>query len=169
MTGCHPSSVLVAAIGNSDRGDDGFGLAVAARLRGRVPAGVHVIERSGDVLALIEEWNGYSAVIVVDAAAPIGRPGRIHRLDLAGRPLPNGLARGSTHAFGVAEAVELARSVNRLPRHLVTYLVEGERFDIGASLSPAVAEAVDTVVNRILAECCLITATRPAEGAAEHA
>ncbi len=169
MSGGDPSGVLVAAIGNPDRGDDGFGPAVAMRLRGRVPAGVRIIERRGDVLALIEEWNGFSAVIVVDAAAPIGRPGRVHRLDLASRPFPAGFARSSTHAFGAAEAVELARSLNRLPRHLVTYLVEGERFAVGASLSPAVAEAVDTVVERILVELCRMTAPHQAEGAAEHA
>jgi hydrogenase maturation protease len=169
MSGGDPSGVLVAAIGNPDRGDDGFGPAVATRLRGRVPAGVRIIERSGDVLALIEEWNGFSAVIVVDAAAPIGRPGRVHRLDLASRPLPDGFARSSTHAFGVAEAVELARSLNRLPRHLVAYLVEGERFDIGSPLSPAVSDAADRVAERIRNELARISVRHRVEGAAEHA
>lgn len=168
MSGGDRPSVLVAAIGNPDRGDDGVGPAVATRLRARVPAGVRVLERGGDVLALIEEWDGFSDVFVVDAAAPAGRPGRIHRLDLASRPFPDGFARSSTHAFGVAEAVELARSLNRLPRHIVAYLVESERFDVGAPLSPAVAAAVDMVVERIRDELARISARR-AEGAAEHA
>ena len=161
--------VLVAAIGNPDRGDDGVGPAVAARLRTEVPAEVHVLERSGDVLALIAEWDGFADVFVVDAAAPIGRPGRIHRLDLASQPLPDGLAGSSTHAFGVAEAVELARSLNRLPRHIIAYLVEGECFEIGAPLSPAVAAAVDSVAERIGDELALLSARGRAEGAAEHA
>jgi len=169
MSGDSRPRVLVAGIGNPDRGDDGVGPAVANRLRGSVPAGVRILERSGDVLALIEEWDGFFAVVVVDAAAPIGRPGRIHRLDLTGQALSVGLARSSTHAFGIAEAVELARNLGRLPGHLIAYLVEGERFEIGASLSPGVAEAVDRVAERILLELSRMSATYRAEGAAEHA
>jgi hydrogenase maturation protease len=168
MSGGGSLGVLVAAIGNPDRGDDGFGPAVANRLRGRVPAGVRVIECGGDVLSVIEEWAGFSAVIVVDAAAPIGRPGRIRRLDLRGPSPLVAFARGSTHAFGIAEAVELARSLGRLPRHLVVYLVEGERFDIGAPLSPAVSDAVDRVAETILAELSRRAAALQ-EGAADYA
>ena len=168
MSSGGPLSVLVAAIGNPDRGDDGFGPAVADRLQGRVPAGVRVIECGGDVLSLIEEWAGFSAVLVVDAAAPIGRPGRIHRLDLHGPSPLVAFARGSTHAFGIAEAVELARILGRLPRHLVVYLVEGERFDIGARLSPAVNDAVDRVAENILAELSRRSAALQ-EGSADHA
>jgi hydrogenase maturation protease len=169
MTGGDRTPILVAGIGNPDRGDDGVGPAVANRLHERVPPGVRVLERNGDVLALIEEWNGFFAVVVVDAAAPISRPGRVHRFDLTSRPLSVRLARSSTHGFGVAEAVELARKLDRLPRHLIAYLVEGKRFDIGASLSPGVAEAVDSVAERILAEFSRISALRQEEGTAEHA
>jgi hydrogenase maturation protease len=161
--------VLVVGIGNPDRGDDGFGPAVANRLRRCVLPAVRVLECSGDVLALIDEWAGFSTVIVVDAAAKISRPGRVHRLDLTHRLLPQGFARSSTHTFGIAEAVELARSLSRLPRNLVAYLVEGEWFDIGAPLSPVVASAVDEVVERIFAELAQISAAPRAEGAAEHA
>jgi hydrogenase maturation protease len=164
-----PPRVLVVGIGNPDRGDDGFGAAVIARLRGRVPPAVRVLECSGDVLALIDEWAGFSTVIVVDAATMIGRPGRVHRLDLTHRPLPLGFVRSSTHAFGIAEAVELARSLDRLPRHLITYLVEGEHFYIGAPLSPVVAEAVDEVIGRIVVDLARISAARRAEGAVQHA
>jgi hydrogenase maturation protease len=96
---------LVAAIGNPDRGDDGLGPAVARRLRGRVRPGVRILERSGDTLALIEDWSGVPYVILVDAMAPLGAPGRVHRLDLTDSPLSIGFAADSTHAFGVAETV----------------------------------------------------------------
>jgi hydrogenase maturation protease len=171
MSGSLPmcGGVLLVGIGNPDRGDDGFGPAVASRFRGLAPPGVCILERRGDVLDLIEEWEGFSAVIVVDAAAPISRAGRVHRIDLARHPLSGEVARSSTHAFGVAEAVELARSLGRLPRHLVAYLVEGEHFAIGAPLSPVVAKAVDEVVKRIVAELSRISVAHRAEGAAEHA
>ena len=152
MTGTDQLSVLVVAIGNPDRGDDGFGPAVAQRLRGRVPSTVRVLECSGDVLALIEDWDGIPSVIVVDAMAPISDPGQVHRFNLTDSPLPIGFAPPSSHTFGVAETVELARSLGRLPKFLAAYLVEGECFKTGAPLSPVVAGAVEEVAERLVVE-----------------
>ena len=156
MTGADKPLVLVVAIGNPDRGDDGFGPAVAQRLRGRVPPTVRILERSGDALALIEDWNSSPPVIIVDAMTPITKPGRVHRLDLTHSPLPVGCSPRSSHAFGVAETVELARSLGRLPQYLAAYLVEGEQFATGAPLSLAVAEAVGDVAERIASEVLTI-------------
>jgi hydrogenase maturation protease len=75
--------------------------------------------------------------------------------DAAGlAPLPAGVFRSSTHAFGVGDAVELARALGRLPRRVVVYGVEGAGFESGAPLSPAVAAAVDDVVSRLEEELC---------------
>ena len=156
MTGTDQLSVLVVAIGNPDRGDDGFGPAVAQRLRGRVPSTVRVLECSGDVLALIEDWDGIPSVIVVDAMAPISDPGQVHRFNLTDSPLPIGFAPSSSHALGVTETVELARSLGSLPQCLVAYLVEGEKFGTGAPLSSAVVEAVEDVVECIVSEVLTI-------------
>jgi hydrogenase maturation protease len=143
---------LVAAIGNPDRGDDGFGPAVARRLRARILHQIEIVEPHGDALALVEAWDAFRFAIVIDAMAPIGEPGRIHRLDLTNNPLPIGLAADSSHAFGIAQTVELARSLGRLPQFLVAYLAEGERFEPGASLSPAVADAVEKVAGLVANE-----------------
>jgi len=156
VTGTDQPSVLVVGIGNPDRGDDGFGPAVAQRLRGRVPSTVRILERSGDALALMEDWDGIPFVIVIDAMAPISEPGQVHRFDLADSPLPIGFAPSSSHALGVAETIELARSLGRLPQCLVAYLVEGEQFGTGAPLSLAVAEAVGDVAERIVSEVLTI-------------
>jgi hydrogenase maturation protease len=166
MTGDDRPLVLVVGVGNQDRGDDGFGLAVANRLLGRVPPTVSILERSGDAIALIEDWNGIPMVIVIDAVAPISEPGRVHRLDLSNSPLPIGFAPRSIHAFGVAETVELARRLGRLPRCLVAYLVEGEQFETGAPLSQAVVEAVEDVAERVFSELLAILG---AKGDAGHA
>jgi hydrogenase maturation protease len=144
--------VLVAGVGNPDRGDDGVGPTVARRLRGRVPSGVRILERSGDALALIEDWNGIPYVIVIDAMVSISEPGWVHRFDLTKTPLPFGFAPRSTHMFGIAETIELARSLGRLPPQLVAYLVEGEQFDTGTPLSPVVAGAVTEAAERIVTE-----------------
>ena len=152
--------VLVAAIGNPDRGDDGVGSAIARQLRRRAPAGVRVLECGGNVLDLIDEWAEAAAAILIDASDPAGEPGRIRRLDLSHAVLPADFSQNSTHAFGLAETVELARTLGQLPRWVVVYLVEGERFEAGAALSPGVVEAVERAVEAILAEVSRIAANQ---------
>jgi hydrogenase maturation protease len=169
MTEDGPPRVLVAGIGNPDRGDDGFGAAVIARLHGHVPPGVRLVARSGDILGLIDEWDGVDTVVLVDAAAPIDRSGRVHRLDLAAGPLPIGWPPPSTHAFGLGETVELARRLGRLPRRVVAYLVEGELFRTGAALSPAVTRAIEEVAGQIVLELSAIFGTGQAGETVCHA
>jgi hydrogenase maturation protease len=132
--------VIVIGVGNSWRGDDAAGLAVARRLRGAVD----VLEHEGDAAGLLEAWRGYEDVVVVDAAtSATAAPGTVSRFDARDGPLPARVLRSSTHAFGVAEAVELARALGRLPRRLELYAIEGADFSAGAGLSPPVAAAVD--------------------------
>ena len=166
MTGDEQPLALVVGIGNRDRGDDGFGPAVAHRLMERVPSTVRILERSGDALAMIEDWDGIPSVIVIDAMAPISEPGKVHRFDLTDSPLPIGFAPTSSHALGVAETIELARSLGRLPQYFVAYLVEGEQFGTGTPLSLAIAKAVEDVADRIVSEVSTIL---KAKGNGRHA
>jgi len=156
---------LVIGVGNPDRGDDGIGPLVARRIAECALPGVTALARSGDALALIEDWAGQESVVLVDAAMPNGRrptPGRVHRIDLLAGPLPPGLALSSTHMLGVAEAVGLARALGMLPNRIVAYAIEGEKFEPGAGLSPAVAGALDEAVARVREEACALLA-HPAE------
>jgi hydrogenase maturation protease len=141
------SDTLVIGLGNSFRGDDGAGPAVARALLDEVPARVRAYE--GEPVGLIEEWTGADAVFVVDAVSSGAVPGTIHRLDPLAEPIPTALSQGSTHAFGLAETIELARALDRLPRRLTVYGIEGERFTAGEVLSPAVARAVEVVRSEL--------------------
>jgi hydrogenase maturation protease len=120
---------------------------VALSLLEEVLACVRVRVRvcEGEPVGLIEEWAGAGAVIVVDAVSSGAPPGTIHRLDPLSEPIPAALSQRSTHAFGLAETIELARTLDRLPPRLTVYGIEGERFTAGQQLSPPVAAAVDAV------------------------
>jgi hydrogenase maturation protease len=144
--------LLVVGVGNPDRGDDGIGPLVARQLLGRVSPSVAIIERSGDALALIDDWAGRDAVILVDAAAPGAAPGQVHRIDLLEEALPPEVSLSSTHAFGVAEAVGLAHTLGLLPARVIAYAIEGANFDPGAPVSPKVAAAAGEVATRVAAE-----------------
>ena len=146
----------IVCVGNPWRGDDAVGLHVARLLGGALPEGVELVEREGEPTALIDAWEGADRVWLVDAVFSGAPAGTIHRLDASERALPAQLFRGSTHHVGLAEAVELARALGRLPASTVVYGIEGAGFDVGAELSPAVAgaaERVATMVREEVAEC----------------
>jgi len=113
---------------------------------------VRVLEESGDGAALLESWQDADAVILIDAVRSGAKPGTIHRLDANAQPVAKKFFRFSTHAFGLAEAVELARALGRLPPRLIVYGVEGKSFEAGVGLSPEVEGAVDVVAERVLGE-----------------
>jgi hydrogenase maturation protease len=140
----------VIGVGNDYRSDDAAGLVVARRLRAR---GIEVLEHEGEPVALLEAFAGRDAVVLVDAVRSGAAPGTVVRVDASDRPLPATLrGSSSTHAVGVGEAIELARSLGRLPRRIVVFGLEGERFDAGTSLSAPVEAAVDPLVATIAAE-----------------
>jgi hydrogenase maturation protease len=62
--------------------------------------------------------------------------------------------RSSTHAFGVGEAIELARALGTLPGQVLVYGIEGSDFDAREGLSPAVDAAVERLADAVLEELC---------------
>jgi hydrogenase maturation protease len=140
---------LIIGIGNEYRGDDAAGLIVARRLKGRFAYSFTVLEQSGDGAALMEAWRGVETVIVIDAVISGAEPGTIHRLDAKTQPLPKDAFRCSTHAFGVAEAIELSRAMGELPRRLIVYGIEGKNFAAGVGLSPEVEKAACEAVRLV--------------------
>ena len=140
---------LVIGTGNALRRDDAAGLAAARLARS---AGMDAIEVCGDLSSLTDRWDQRNRVIIVDAVSTGAPPGSLYRFEAAVGPLPACFALGSTHAFGVAEAVELARVLGRLPHELVVYGIEGGDFSPGEGLSPEVERAVEKTAARIVIE-----------------
>ena len=90
--------------------------------------------------------------ILIDAVQSQGEPGAVYRFDARQDPPPADFFNYSTHAFSVAEAVQLARALDQLPPALLIYGIEGAAFEPGVGLSPAVEAAVNTVADRICAD-----------------
>jgi hydrogenase maturation protease len=147
------AAVLIVGIGNIYRNDDGVGIRVARELAPHVPPRVEVKEGSGEGTALLEMWKGFRSVFLTDALRSGAPAGTIRRFDLNEKRLPTESMRHSDHAFGVAEAVELARALDELPLRLILYGIEGQNFNAGDRLSPAVEKAIAIVVSQLLREC----------------
>jgi hydrogenase maturation protease len=146
------SRTVVIGVGNPLRGDDGAGVAVAERLRERVPSGVEVVACSEEPSRLMDAWKGADAVVLVDTVTSGAVPGTLHRFDASEDAVPARTFRSSTHAIGIAETIELARALGRLPRRVRIYGIEAAGFATGTELTPAVEATVDALVDAVLAD-----------------
>jgi hydrogenase maturation protease len=159
-------SVVVVGVGNALRGDDAAGLEVVRRMRELLDksrtgeqAQIAVLEHEREPLGLIDQWEGAAAVVLVDAIQSGAQPGTIHRIDASAAPIPAEL-RGfsSTHAVGVADAIELARALGRLPARVIVYGVEGVRFNAGGGFSRELDAVIESLAGRVLGEACSLVA-----------
>lgn len=142
----------IIGCGNADRGDDQAGIVAAERLR---ELGLTAEVHCGDALSLLDQWRTDDDVVLIDAVVTGAPQGTVRLWDtgLPGQDFPNavgGLA-VSSHGFDIAKAIELARALGKLPVRLRVYGIEGQQFDRGAKISPAVENAIDLVIQQILA------------------
>jgi hydrogenase maturation protease len=151
---------LVVGLGTA-HGDDAIGIQVARRIAATA-AGVDVVE-SDDPAGLLDLWAGRRLVIVVDAVVSGAEPGSIAVLDATAAPLPaSRWAGGGTHALGLPAAVELARTLGRLPERLVVVGVEADSAKPGAALSDRAATAIGTAADAVLTRAADRPSSRPA-------
>ncbi len=147
-------NALVVGLGSIGRGDDAVGPVVAGAVAELGLAGLRVLEQE-DPTDLVLAWDTHEQVVVVDAVVSGAEPGTVRVSEVGAAPVTPqtwaALGVGGTHAFGLGEAVELARVLGRLPARVRLVLVEAREFAPGAPLSAAVAAAVPRAVDAVLA------------------
>ncbi len=140
--------MLIIGCGNRERGDDAAGIRAAERLRS---LNIDAEVCTGEPSELMDAWASADPVILIDAVVTGAPLGTVHVWDA--QHLPRfGSSTGSTHGLGVAEAIELARALDRLPARLQVYGIEGIQFATGSQISSEVRQAVEEVVNKIARE-----------------
>jgi hydrogenase maturation protease len=141
---------LLLGVGNPDRGDDGVGPEVAARVARLAVPGVEVATEA-EPLALLEHLRrpGLDQVVVVDATVPGPEPGRVRVLPVGAARLVRRTGPAGTHALGVADAVELARALDLLPARLALVGVEAGSSGVGEGLSGPVQARLGDVVRTV--------------------
>ncbi len=146
--------VLVVGVGNDDRGDDGVGPRTARLLAeawsGEPPPGVRVVAWTGDPLGLMDLWAGVERLVLIDAVVSGAAAGTCRRY---GGDAPfRAEAGASTHGFGLAEVLALARALDAAPATVEVWGIEGVAFGAGVGMTPAVAEAVQTLAVQLRRE-----------------
>lgn len=145
--------IRIVGVG-SPRGDDAAAWAVIERLRerlGQVP-GIELVALDRPGVGILEWLVGAERVILIDAMRGGGPPGTFLRfssaqfIDQAGRDV-------SSHGFGLAHALQLARTLGQEGPEPEIYGIELERLE-GERLSPRVAAAVGSLAAYLVEEVC---------------
>jgi hydrogenase maturation protease len=140
--------MMVFGLGNEFRRDDGLGLIAVRRLREH---GVAAEEHEGDPAALMERWTEARGIILIDAVSSGAEAGTIHVLDVSAKPLNRQHFKSSTHALGLADAVELSRAFGTLPPQVYVFGLEVCDVRAGVGLSPEVERALPVLIKEVLA------------------
>ena len=145
-------AIRIIGLGNEFRGDDAVGLLAARRLQGVIGDRAEVMEAPVAGVELLELMKGVRVALLIDAVRSGQAPGTIHRLDASFGPIAPELFPQSTHAVGVAETLELGRTLGVLPPKVIVYGVEAADMEMGHPLSPHVGSALNEVVQLVLRE-----------------
>ena len=140
---------MLIGVGNEYRSDDGLGIYAAREICRRNIPGVIVVEENGEGAGLMEAWQEYDRVIIVDAINSGEASGSMLRLDALLEEIPARFFHYSSHAFGVVEAINMARVLNRLPRVLLLYGIEGKQFDVGPGLTDTVLKNMPDMLSSL--------------------
>lgn len=148
------TDTLIVGCGNLLRGDDAAGPVLVRMLAEQgTPPGVRLIDGGTAGMDVAFAMRGCRRVVVVDASAIGVPPGTVHRVpgdELTDLRPPE----GNLHRFKWDQALGFAQWLLKedYPDEVTVWLIEGESFEIGSPLTPAVQASVEQVVRDILAE-----------------
>lgn len=140
---------LILGIGNKFRSDDGAGVVAAEKVKELGIDNFDVKIVDGEGTDIMEAWNGYDNVIIIDAVQKNKSAGKVHELNANEQILESDFFNYSSHAFGLAEAINVSKVIHKLPRFLIVYGIEGDHFQFDTKLTGKVEKAVDKTVQLI--------------------
>lgn len=148
--------LTIVGCGNPLRRDDGVGVVVAQRLRGRLDAhpvaGVQVLDCGTAGFEVMYRARGSRALVIVDASVSGAEPGAIH--DVPGEVVRSArLPALNLHEFRWDHALGVGAALYRqdFPEDVRVLLIEASDLGFGAGLSAPVEQAAERVCAELLA------------------
>lgn len=146
-------STCIKIIGvGSPFGDDRLGWVAAEQLKAspillseKDKIDISILDRPG--AALLSKWQDADAVILIDAVRSGATPGTLHIL--ATEDIDANTQLTSSHGFGIAATMALARTLEELPENLYLYGIEIDPTPAGDDLGLSASEALRLLVDRI--------------------
>jgi hydrogenase maturation protease len=144
-----PRRTLILGIGNLLMGDEGIGVHVARRLQDRgTDPGVDVVDGGTGGFQLLEYFEGYERLIVVDAAADGQAPGTLRVIHPRySSDFPPTL---TAHDVGLKSLLDAAELIGRKPKLLLVTISVEPPDEVDLELTPAVRAALEPALETVL-------------------
>ena len=122
-----------------------------------MPPGVRLIDGGTAGMDVAFAMRGARRVIVIDASQVGVEPGTVHRVpgeELTDLRPPE----GNLHRFRWDQALGFAQWLlkDEYPQDITVWLIEGESFEAGDALTPAVQASVERVADAITADVAAV-------------
>lgn len=150
------SILRIVGVG-SPFGDDQLGWRVAELLKKNIALQTYLgdqgdiqqIDRPGPTLLTVMQDT--PILYVIDAIKTAHQSiGHIHRINAESINTESGFL--STHGFGLAQAIALAKALQQLPKQMIVYGIEIGEIDYQATLSQRVEVACQNLAEKIAQE-----------------
>jgi hydrogenase maturation protease len=142
------NNILILGIGNYLMADEGLGVHLAERLlKEELPPGVDVLDGGTGGFHLLEYFEQYERVIIVDATLDDNPPGTIRLIKPKfAADFPQAM---STHDIGLKDLVGALQLLGTMPE-IDLYVVSIKSIqDQGIELSPEISSTINNLVNVI--------------------
>lgn len=149
------SSIAVVAIGNTLRGDDGIAQALIAKLPPELASSLEIIDLGIKTQQINECTEDFAKIVIIDASAPAGSPGKVTIVDLVGKDIysRNQLVSktSSTHGLSVADEIAIHNLANKNnQKQIYLFAVEICNHEFGQLLSEELIEQLPKVRTQLL-------------------
>jgi hydrogenase maturation protease len=145
--------VVVLAIGNVLRSDEGVGIHALRRLLGRYRLAQHAQALDGGVIGLdlLPHLVGCEALLVIDAMETGGPPGTVQRWE--GNEIPVAWQQKlSMHQAGLFDLLAMLELQGHFPSRVVVWGIQPESLEWGLEPTPVVARSLDRLVDGVASD-----------------
>jgi len=141
----------IIAVGNDLYGDDGIGNAVLNAIA-QIPKlkDVELVDGATDALGLIDHFEDMDHIILVDAAQMGEEPGTVKIFDKDEVKLKIKMDHLTVHGISLAETLEIAKTIEKLPKKVTIIGIEPKNIGISEKLSDNALQAIPIVVSHII-------------------
>lgn len=141
------NNILVLGIGNYLMGDEGVGVHVANRLESELVSGIDVVDGGTGGFHLLEFFESYEHVILIDATLDKNTIGTIRLIKPRfANDFPPAM---STHDIGLKDMVSALQLLDKMPNiHLFVVSIESLQQQ-GIELTPEIENVVPTIIREV--------------------
>jgi len=143
------TKTLIAGAGNPLRHDDGIGPEIIRRLREHNDFNCNLLDIGTDGLALLDEMQKYTHVILIDAVNMSNAPGTVKVFTPEEAKIHISSDTMSTHGFGLAEVIKLMTELN-IQVKLTIIGIQPENIAFGDGLSFKITAKIPELIGLIL-------------------